>query len=49
MLNEFINLVRRIAGAALGAAAVSAQVGNTLVCIAVLIFGPTAVLGLIAR
>jgi hypothetical protein len=41
--------MRKVTGALLGAAAVGAQVGNTLICIAALFLGPAVVLGLLAR
>lgn len=42
------DLMRKVSGALLGAAAVGAQVGNTLVCFAVLVTGPAVVLGLLS-
>lgn len=49
MLTKVINLLVKLTASLLGAVALGAQVGNTLVCISVIFFGQAVVLGLLAR
>lgn len=49
MLIKSINLIGKISGSLLGAIAVSVQVGNILICVMALFFGPAIVLRLMAR
>lgn len=44
-----LDRMRKVTGALLGAAAVGAQIGNTLVCVAVILVGPAVVLGPLVR
>jgi hypothetical protein len=49
MLTKFSNLLAKLAAFFLGALAVSAQAGNTLICVSILFLGPAVVLGLMTR
>jgi hypothetical protein len=49
MIAKSIRLVEKFSGSLLGGVAVSAQLGNVLVCVLILIAGPAFVLGLLPR
>jgi hypothetical protein len=49
MLRKFARLMEKIAGSILGSLAVSAPVGNMLICVAMIFFGPAAVLKLLGH
>jgi hypothetical protein len=45
MVIKFLKILENLAGGALGGIAISVQVGNVLICMAVLCFGPALILG----
>lgn len=47
MLTKFVRLTENLTGSLLGSLAVSAQVGNMLICLAVIFIGPAAILKLL--
>lgn len=47
MLAPFMRLTEKFIGSLLGGLAVSAQLGNVLVCVVVVLFGPATALGLL--
>jgi len=49
MLVKFARLTEKLIISLLGSVAVSAQVGNTLVCVAVVFFGPAVTLRLLGQ
>jgi hypothetical protein len=40
MVTRFASLTQKVTGWLLGSCAVGAQVGNVLICVALLVFGP---------
>lgn len=48
MLTKYARLMGNLAGSVLGTLAVSAQVGNVLICVLMVFFGPTIILNHLA-
>lgn len=49
MFTKFAHLTGRLTGCLLGSFAVSAQLGNVLICMAVLLFGPAVTIGFLGQ
>jgi hypothetical protein len=48
MLAKYARLIGTLAGSVLGSLAISAQVGNVLICVAVIFLGPAVILNRLA-
>lgn len=49
MINKLVHLLERLTGLLLGGLGVSVQVGNVLVCIVMMLLGPTFIIDVIAQ